>query len=89
MNSQDKKELKRIANEIKPQFNLGKEGVTKNFITLVDKYLNAHEIVKIKDLSSASRNDTIGKAQNLAKELKAEIIDKKGFTFVLYREDME
>jgi len=87
MHSQDLKQLKKIANDLKSQFNLGKTGINKAFTEQIDKYLKVHGIVKIKDLSSASKNDTAGKADRLAKQLNAIILSKKGFTFVLYREE--
>lgn len=81
----DLKELKKVANELKPQFNLGKNGLTDTFIETVDKFLEAHGIVKIKVLAAEDKEGVKVIAEELAEALDADIIDKKGFTFVLYR----
>lgn len=77
--------LKRMANELKPQFNLGKNGITKTFIETVDKYLKAHEIVKIKSTVAESKDALKYYAEEVAKETNSEIVEIKGYTFVLYR----
>lgn len=81
----DEKNLKKVANELKPQFNLGKNGLTDTFIETVDKFLEAHGIVKIKVLAAEDKNGVKEIAEELAEALTADVIDKKGFTFVLYR----
>ena len=40
LNKEERKDLKRISNDIKPQFNLGKSGMSEKFIETVDKYLD-------------------------------------------------
>lgn len=86
MDNNKKKELKRLSNEIKPMFHLGKNGITNTFIETVDKYLKAHQIVKIKCLISTDKDSMQYYSQEIAKEVRAEIIDLKGFNFVLFRE---
>ncbi len=81
----DEKNLKKVANDLKPQFNLGKNGLTDTFIETIDKFLEAHGIVKIKVLGAEDREGVKVIAEELAEALTADIIDKKGFTFVLYR----
>ena len=81
----DEKNLKKVANDLKPQFNLGKNGLTDTFIDTIDKFLEAHGIVKIKVLGAEDREGVKVIAEELAEALTADIIDKKGFTFVLYR----
>jgi len=82
---QDLKELKKISNGLKPQFNLGKSGLSETFVKTVEDYLVAHTIVKIK--VSVAENKTASNvfADLLSKELDATIIEKKGFTFTIYR----
>lgn len=86
MDKETKKDLKRAANEIKVQFQLGKAGVTDTFIDGVDKYLEAHGIVKIKVLIASTTGDASYFADEVAQQTKSEVLDKKGYTFVLYRE---
>ena len=86
MDKKNLKNLKRIANSLKPQFNVGKSGVTEAFSDTVNSYLEAHKIVKIKVLSATDKAMVSDIANNLIQETDAELIDKKGFTFVLYRD---
>lgn len=86
MNSGEKKELKKIANNLKPQFNIGKLGITNNFIESIDDYLEAHNIVKIKMMNIESKDKIKEIAKDFANKLDSEIIDEKGFTFVLFRD---
>ena len=86
MDSSELKKLKRIANGLKPQFNLGKSGVTSTFIESVESYLEAHKIVKVKVLSAVDKSQVSDIADKLAEEIDSVIVEKKGFTFVVYRD---
>jgi RNA-binding protein len=80
------KELKAQASQLKPMFQLGKNGMTQQFLDAVDSYLDAHHIVKIKVFIVDDREGLSYYANEVAKELDAEVIDMKGFTFVISRE---
>ena len=82
----NRKELKKIANDLKPQFNVGKGGVGEGFIESIDKYLQAHSVVKIKILSAESKDEVSKVAHDISIKVDADILDKKGFTFVLFRD---
>ncbi len=79
------KEKKKEANGLKPMFQLGKAGITGTFIELVDKYLKVHEIVKIKVLIATSTGDIQFYADEIAKETKSIVLEKKGYTFTVFR----
>lgn len=85
MEKLDIKEIKRKANEIKPVFSIGKAGITSALIEGVEDYLTKHSIAKIKVLSAIDKNQVYYYAEEMAKETDSEIIEKKGFTFVIYR----
>ena len=85
MEKQDIKTLKKIAGTLKPEFNLGKSGITNGFIENIDKYLEAHGIVKIKALIAEDKSSIEYLANEVAKETNSNVLDKRGFTFVLYR----
>lgn len=85
MVSEEIKEAKRIASELKPQFNIGKNAITETLIDTIDKYLEAHKIVKIKVLSAQSKDQVKEYAQNIANQTDSEIVQKVGFTFTLFR----
>lgn len=82
----DKKELKRIANELRPEFNIGKNGITQTFVDSIKKYLEAHEIVKIKVSVAEDKNAMLFYSGELAKETDSEVVEIKGRTFVLIKE---
>lgn len=77
--------LKGIANNIDPIFQLGKNGLTENFIRQVDDALKVREIVKINVLKN-SVLDPAEVASQLADELNAEFVQSIGRKFVLYRQ---
>lgn len=85
MDKEQLKELKKTSNGLKAQFNLGKAGITPSFTNMVDEYLEAHTIVKIK-VSIAEDKDAVKVlADELAEKTFSEVIDKKGFTFTLFK----
>lgn len=80
--------LKGLANNIEPIFQIGKNGITDNFIKQVDEALEARELIKIKVLNN-SLLDAKDTANLLAKEIDAEFVQSIGHKFVLYRESVE
>lgn len=85
MDKEQLKQLKKISNELKAQFNLGKAGITNSFIKMVDEYLEAHNVVKIKASIAQDKNALSFYADEIAKETLSEIVEKKGYTFTLFR----
>lgn len=77
--------LKGIANNIDPIFQLGKNGLTDNFVRQVDDALKAREIVKINVLKNSVLDPTEVGSQ-LAEALNAEFVQSIGRKFVLYRQ---
>lgn len=82
----DKKDLKCIISQLKSQFNIGKEGINDNFVDTVDKYLEAHKVVKIKSLVAKNKEELAMQAQDIANRTDSEVAEKKGYTFVLIRD---
>ncbi len=82
----NKKEAKKMCHDLKPQFNLGKSGITPTFIDTIHKYLEAHEVVKVKALIAEDKDSLSYYAQTVAQDTHSEILEKKGFTFVLFRQ---
>jgi len=85
----DNSELKRlrsIASNMEAEFNIGKNGLTSTFIESVDKYLDKYEIVKIKSLKAADKDELEKVANEITEKLNAILVEVRGYTFVLYRE---
>lgn len=80
--------LKSLANTLDPIFQLGKNGLTENFIKQVDDALRTRELVKINVLKN-SIEDPTEIANILTKELNAEFVQSIGRKFVIYRESEE
>lgn len=80
--------LKGIANSLDPIFQIGKNGITDNFIKQVDEALEAREIIKIKVLNN-SLLDAKEVANTIAEESNAEFVQSIGNKFVLYKESKE
>ena len=81
-------ELKRIAQEIKPTVMIGKEGLTENVVESIDKYLEAHELVKVQ-LQEGAVLDPKKTANEVAERLGADFVQAIGRRFVLYRQAEE
>ncbi|MBS4535855.1 ribosome assembly RNA-binding protein YhbY [Clostridium sp. D2Q-14] len=77
--------LKKEAHGIDPILQIGKNGVTENFITQVENALEARELIKIKVLNN-SFLDTKEVGNEVSKKADAEFIQSIGNKFVLYKE---
>ena len=77
--------LKRMAQEIKPTVLIGKDGLTDTVITSIDRYLEAHELVKVQ-LQEGATLDPKETANKVAEILKADFVQAIGRRFVLYRQ---
>lgn len=80
--------LKGLANRIDSIFQLGKNGLTENFVKQIDEALEAREIVKVNVLKNCSL-DPKEVANTLVEQLNAEFVQSIGRKFVIYRESIE
>lgn len=80
--------LKSLANRIEPIFQVGKNGVTENFLKQVDEALEARELVKINVLNN-SLLDAKSVAIEVSEKLNAEFVQSIGNKLVIYRESEE
>ena len=80
--------LKSLAHKMDPIFQVGKNGITENFITQVDEALEARELIKINVLNN-SLLEAKEVAIELVEELDAEFVQSIGNKLVIYRESEE
>lgn len=82
--SKQRSVLKAHANKIEPIFQLGKGGITENFIRQIDEALEARELIKLTVLRNASftAKDAMNK---LAEAVGAEPVTALGSKIILYR----
>ncbi len=69
--------------ELKATVQVGKNGVTEEIIQEIMAQLKKRKIVKIKFLKNADRGDFKEKAQEIAERVNAELVEVRGFTFIL------
>lgn len=88
INNKQKAYLKGLANELRPLFQVGKDGVTENLINTLDDALVAHELLKLKVLKTCpqSVNEV---AIELARESHSEIVQHMGRIITFYRKNRE
>ena len=81
-----RRRIKRKLCSEKPTIWVGKSGATKQVIEQVSKQLERKEMVKIRILRSALRNDEAENvASKIAQQTEANLIDVRGHTFMLYK----
>ena len=80
--------LKGKANGLDPIFQLGKSGLSENFIQQVDEALETRELVKVNILQNCllEPKET---AMELVEKLDAEFVQSIGNRFTIYRESKD
>lgn len=71
-----------------PLFQIGKNGLTENFIKQVDEALETRELIKVKILQNSLLEAT-DVANQLCDKLEANFVQSIGSKFVIYRESKE
>jgi RNA-binding protein len=84
MNNKQLQFLKSYANTCRLFFNLGKDGLTKNFTLMIDNALSANEMVKIKLLKTVTEDKKVISSQ-LAKATQSQVVQIVGRVITLYR----
>ena len=76
--------LRKKSHAIKPIFQMGKAGLSEEFITQVDQALEKRELIKFNLLQNTSE-DVKDVAQKIAESTDAAIVHIVGHTAILYR----
>ncbi len=84
LNSTERAALRSLATELKPVLQVGKGGITDNFLSDLNAALDAHELVKISVLRT-SEEDAKTLLARLSDATDAEQITAIGSKVVLYR----
>lgn len=80
--------LKGLANRLDPIFQLGKNGLSDNFIKQVDETLETKELIKVRILQNCDL-EAKDVARELTEKLDAEFVQSIGSTFTIYRESQD
>ena len=78
------KQLRALANSLKPLFYVGKNDLTEAAIKQADETIEKHELIKcaVQDGSELTAKEA---AEQLAEQLGADVVQTIGNRFVLYR----
>lgn len=85
MTGKERAYLKKLAHERKPILQLGKEGMSDNFLKELDAVLEKFELIKI-DLLPSAGEDKKELTEAILGETGAEFISQVGRKLVIYRE---
>lgn len=77
--------LKGLAHNLDPLFQIGKAGLTENFVKQMEEALETKELIKIKILQNCDLDPT-ETANEIVEELNAEFVQSIGSKFVVYKE---
>ncbi|HZK32899.1 MAG TPA: ribosome assembly RNA-binding protein YhbY [Tissierellaceae bacterium] len=80
--------LKGMANTMEPLFQIGKNGLSDNFIKQVEEALEVREILKIKVLNN-SLLDATEVAKEVSEKTGSDFVQSIGNKFVIYKESKE
>ena len=83
LTSNEKRQLKAMANRINAVFQVGKDGVNSNMITDVLNYLNKHELMKVSILQNCPQ--TKEEVADMFANNNIEVVQIIGKTIVLYK----
>ncbi|HIW38354.1 MAG TPA: ribosome assembly RNA-binding protein YhbY [Candidatus Jeotgalicoccus stercoravium] len=88
LSGKQKRYLRSLAHHESALFQIGKNGLTDNFITQIKDVLEKRELIKISVLQNCLEDkDSI--AENLVNETASELVQVMGNTIVLYKESKE
>ena len=79
------RQLRSMANNLKPLLQVGKDGVTNNVLNQIEADLEAHELIKVSVLCETG-SQAAEAGRTMADETGAELIQVIGKRVVLYRE---
>lgn len=85
LSSKNIKQLKKESHHLNPIFQVGKNGVTDNFIEQIDDVLEKRELIKISVLQNCLEDkDDI--AEEISRNTDSNIVSIIGNTIIIYRE---
>ncbi len=79
-----RQQLRRLANQLRPVVQIGKQGLTDSVRISVDQALAAHELVKVKFLTMQDEKGAV--ATDLTRSTESMLIALVGNVAILYRE---
>lgn len=88
LTSKQRAYLRGLGNELEPVFQIGKGGLSEELLNQLDAVLEARELIKVRVLKSCL-DDSGEMAEEIGRALDADVVQKIGKSFLLYRESLE
>lgn len=88
LNSRQRAQLRGLANDYETILQVGKMGISENTVKQVDDALEARELIKMSVLETSPLTSR-EVADELAKKVKADVVQVIGRKFILYRESKD
>lgn len=88
LNANQKRQLKSLSSTLTTKYQIGKNEINDNVISMLDKALTAKELIKIDVMKSVSE-PVMTLALDLSSKLNAEVVQVVGKVIVLYRKNKE
>lgn len=87
LTSKQRKNLEKLAHDLQPVVIVGGAGVTDGVISMVDNFLAAHELIKVK--FNEYKDEIRDLTTELCEKTDATLVRIIGFTVILFREAEE
>lgn len=88
LTGKQKRFLRAEANQLKPIFQVGKDGVNENMVKQINEALEKRELIKVSILQNCDEDKKVV-AEKLAQGTGGEVAQIIGKNIVLYKESME
>ncbi|MFD1335405.1 ribosome assembly RNA-binding protein YhbY [Oceanobacillus iheyensis] len=88
LTGKQKRFLRAQANQLKPIFQVGKDGVNDNMVIQIEEALEKRELIKVSVLQNCME-DKDGVAEHISTSANAELVQVIGNNIVLYKESVE
>lgn len=88
LNNKQIKYLKSLANTLDAKYQLGKNEITENTITLLDNALTKNELIKI-SVNSSVKDEKVALSEKLVNELHCELVQIVGNMITLFRKNLK
>ena len=79
--------LRRLAHDLKPLVQIGKHGLTNQALAMIDRTLDAHELIKVKFLDFQDEKQEL--SETIAEQLNTVLIGIVGNIATFYREQRD
>jgi RNA-binding protein len=82
---QQRERLRRMAHDLRPIAQIGKQGPTATLVTSIEQAIAVHELVKVKFMDFKEERHDVSRA--IAEQIGAELVTVIGNVAIFYREN--